>query len=456
MGVPIYFSPSAWQAPPAARHSFLDEIREAASTYRLQSAAHFDVPIDVCQATHPSNPDRFANVDRDFQLRVGFYHFGTDPVFAVCRPTIAKRGCNKEEVIKGAVQVWMENQFVPVMRFLEATFPTYNQPVAGEVMFQWWKANGKTFNWIGLPTEVKERIVQCCMHHSPPLPVQHKSRGRVRHVEQGAPEVLGQLGKWASLLTVSHQVRAISLRLCFAGSSDLAFNGGLCIVAESYASLQRTLRRLEKHRQLVKANSVPTDDHTRQLEKAYLLFPRMYPQLDRYATFKQGIRKMHLQFSFLDSLFFFQVTAGSFAQHWKPHWLTYKVLETLPHLKALRLTLPDAHGRLEDDLRKQPVSLFYGEPFNCPRTLHRLIYERVAQVLAAYEAVTLHGFMDEEEQVRFGALRELYKKDVGGVQLDETAVGRKQRPQDIVYDDFWPPKCRCKTLCRQVLHPSSI
>ncbi|KAH6878100.1 hypothetical protein BKA58DRAFT_426969 [Alternaria rosae] len=472
MSFSINFSPSAWQDPPSVHHAFIDQIREAALKYRLQSAAHFNVPIDVCQATHTSNPDRLADLDGDFVLCVGFYNFGTDPVFAICRPKIAKRGRNK-----GAVQVWMKNKFVPVMRFLEATFPTIDGPVADEIMFQWWNANGHTFNWTGLPTEVKERILQFCMHKSPPLPVQRKSRGRVRIVKQGAPEVTGQLGKWASLLTVSHQVRAISLRLCFAGSSDLGFSNGLCIVAENLFSFKCSIRRLGKHRQLAEVNSLPTDDKARELEKTYKSFPRIYPHLDRYATFYHGIRKIYLQFSFIDGLYFFKVTAGSFAQHLKPHQLSYEVFQTLPHLNELIFKLPDATGYLEDNLRHQPVSIFYGEPFDCIRTLHRLVYESAAKVLAPYRAVKFHGFMDEEEEVRFLSLRDcarkelkitteelgqLYKEDMGGVELEETVLpGLEKKEKDdevreVIYDDFWPPKCRCEILCREVLHPSSI
>jgi len=475
MSLSINFPPCAWQDPPSVHHPFLHQIREAALKYRLQSAAHHNILIDVCQATHTSNPDRFADIDGDFQLCVGFYNFGIDPVFAVCRPKVARRGRNKEKVIKGAVQVWKRNKFQPVMRFFEAEFPPIDGPVADEIVYQWWHANGHTFNWTGLPTEVKERIIMFCLHQSPPIPAQKKSGGRVRQVKQGAPEVVGQLGKWASLLTVSHQVRAISLRLCFAGSSDLEFSKGLCIVADSVFSLKYSFRRLDKHRQLTEVDSLPTDDKTWGLEQTYKSFPKLYPHLDRYATFYHGIRKIYLQLSFIDGLYFFKVTAGSFAQHPKPRQPNYEVFETIPHLNELIFKLPDATGYLEDDFRQQPVSIFYGEPFNCPRTLHRLIYESAAKVLAPYKFVKFHGFMDEEEQVRFLKLRdvakkslritteeleELYKEEMGGIELEESVVPGVERKEvvkevrDAIYDKFWPPKCRCERLCREAIHSS--
>ena len=477
MSISINFPPCAWQDPPSVHHPFLHQIREAALKYRLQSAAHYNIPIDVCQATHASNPDRLADISEDFMLYVGFYNFGTNPVFAVCRPKIAKRRRDKGKIIKGAAQVWIRNKFVPVARFFDAEFPPIDGPVSDEIMFQWWHANGHSFNWTGLPTEVKERILMFCMHQSPPLPIQKKHRGRVRHVKQGAPEVVGQLGKWASLLTVSHQVRAISLRLCFAGSSDLEFNNGLCIVAESRFSFERSMRRLDKHRQLTGTNSLPSDDKARALETLYKAFPKIYPHLDRFATFTHGIRKIYLELSFIHALCFFKVTAGSFAQHLRPHDLSYEVFEKLPHLNEVIFKLPDASGYLEDNLRERPVSIFYGEPFNCPRTLHRLIYERAAEVLAPYDVVKFHGFMDEDEQIRFLKFRDaakkelkitteelgqLYKEDYGGVELEETVVPGLEKKEmyekvrEVIMDDFWPPKCRCEKSCREVLHPSSV
>jgi hypothetical protein len=472
MSISFKFSPSEWQAPLSVQHPYIDQIRQAVSEYRLQSAAHFSTAIEVCQATHYDNPDRFADVDHDFVLCVGFYNFGTGPTLAACRPKTQKRGRKKLKVLKEQVEVCMQNKFIPLKRFLRTNFPIYDGPVGDEVMFQWWCANGQTFNWKDLPTELKERVLQFCMHRSPPPTMPNKPRGREA---KDAPEVTGQFGKWASLLSVSHQVRAICLRLCFVGSSDLDFSNGLCIVAKDFYAFKCCIRRLGKHRQMTKANGVPTDDKAWELEKTYKSFPKIYPHLDRYATFGHGIRKIHLQFSFLDSLQFFKVTAGSFEQHWRPYHLDFEIFEQLPHLNELIIELPDAKGFLEDNSR-QPVRLFYGEPFNCPRILHRLIYERAAEVLARYKDVKIHGFIDEEEGLKFLELRdtatnglkitteeleELYGENLGGIELDESVepgVEKKEmsaEERDVIHDDFWPPKCRCEILCRGVLHPNS-
>ena len=121
--------------------------------------------------------------------------------------------------------------------------------------------------------------------------------------------------------------------------------------------------------------------------------------------------------------------------------------------------------------------MFYGEPFSCPRILHRLIYERAAEVLATYENVNMFGFMDEAEKKSFHKLRsearekmkftaeeleELYKEDGGGVELEKRLIPGVQEevveePEwPMIQDAFWPPKCRCEVRCRKVLYPDTI
>lgn len=473
MNVNLNFSLDTWQAPLSVQHSFINQIREIVSKYCLQSAAHFSTTIEVCQAVHTDNPERFANVDRDFMLWVGFYNFGDGPHITACRPKAQRCGRKNLKALEEEVEVYMkmEDKFVPLRRFLKHLFPKYDGLVGDQAMSRWWGTNGHAFDWKQLPTELKERIVQFCMHRSPPSRISNKSKGR-----KAAPEVTGQFSEWASLLRVSHQVRAICLRLCFVGSSGVAFSNGLCIVAKDLYSFQRCIRRLSKHFQMTEPNGAPNEDKIWELAKTYKLFPKIYPRLSRYATFCHGIRRMHLQFSFLDSLHFFKVTAGSFSQRWKSYHLDYQVFERLPHLNELIIKLPDATGRLEDN-SKQPARLFYGEPFNCPRVLHRLIYENAAEALAHIENVKMEGFIDDEEMVKFfellehakrgmkittKELEELYMEDTGGVELEnnvESDVEKKDvdtKKRETVHDGFWPPKCRCEVLCRDVVHPRSI
>ena len=188
------------------------------------------------------------------------------------------------------------DEVVPLERFLRTTFPMYKAPVGDEAMYQWWRANGKTFNWTDLPTELKERIIQFCMHRSvlAPLPRRFIRKHRSAH------EVIGHFGHWAALLGVSHQVRAISLRLCFMGSSGLTYDKGLCIVAENMVVLKQSIRNLARFSQLLEPDnaSIATDDKTSMLARTYRYHPKIYPHLQRYANISHGIRKISLPVSY--------------------------------------------------------------------------------------------------------------------------------------------------------------
>jgi hypothetical protein len=335
------------------------------------------------------------------------------------------------------------------------------------------------FNWTRLPTELKERVILLCMHK--PRSVSF-TRRKKRLERKSAPEVTSQLGEWSALLSVSHQVRAITLRLCFVGSSDLAFGAGLCIEVENNVGFKNCIRRLGRHYQMLEADGtgVPVSDKTWALAKTYKQYPKLYPQLKQYATFRHDIRKLCMQMDFLDYLYFFKVSTGGFQQYWKPY-LDHEVFDQFPHLNELRIVLPDVLGRLEENMRQSGPQLFYGDPFNCPRILHRLIYEQAAKVLAHHNVI-MQGFIDDLEDMRFVALREnavkalkftsqeleeLYTEDGGGIELEESVVSGVKTEDtgdeaedvqcpEIVPHAFWPPKCRCEVLCRRVIHPNTI
>ncbi|KAF1838565.1 hypothetical protein BDW02DRAFT_624136 [Decorospora gaudefroyi] len=472
-----------WQTPPGRQHRFIDSIRAAVLEYRIQSASHFCIPIEISQAIHSENPDRLADITPDFLISVGFYHFGRGPVIRVCRPTSRKRPRRTLRVLTGDIEVLEGSCFVPLASFLDAHFHLFGLPVGPDVMFKWWNKNGKVFNWAGLPTELKERVVHFCMEGRPGnftfFPPRPRGKYRPR-TKKRAPEITNQLGEWSSLLHVSHQVRAITLRLCLIGSSHVAGSNGLCIEAHTSCALKDSIRRLRKLYQMIEPNAVPVDDKTLALAKTYKQYPRIYPHLHQYATVLHGIRKMSIQMDFLSYLHFFKITTAGFAQYWKPRDVDYEVFEQLPHLNELVLHLPDARARLEDKFPRSGPRLFYGDPFNCPRILHRLIYEQAADVLAPYKGVTMKGFVDDSEESRFMALRrtaiealrftdedleELYREDGGGIELEESVVpGVKIGERgdgsvdtepwaEVVQHGFWPPKCRCEVLCRRVLFP---
>ncbi|CAA9965366.1 hypothetical protein PTMSG1_08725 [Pyrenophora teres f. maculata] len=468
MNFNVNYSASDWQVPVSSEHPFVTHIRKVVLKYRIQSASQFNVPIEVAQAMHTRNPPLSSLFRPNVLLYVGFYSFGTTPIIALCRPRASEGGKKQPNMSPNNVEVLLQDKFVPLTRFLSTNFPKYKTPVGDEVMYQWWKANGKKFNWTGLPTELKERIVQFCMHRSALPPLSKRSVYKNR----GPHEVTAHLGKWAALLRVSHQVRAISLRLCLTGSSDLRYGKGLCIVSGSTADFKNSIRRLSKFPQLLESDnaSIATDEKTSMLIRTYKYFPRIYPHLQRFATLSHGIRKVSLQLSFMDALHFFKVETAGFAQYQQPYHLDYEVFERLPYLNELRIYLPDTGDQLMDKPRQRGPLIFGDEP--CPRILHCLIYERAAEVLAKYPFITLLGFMDEIEELRYNTLRkegmnslkfsekeleEVYMEDGGGVELEESVwpgVGKEdvdQVDRAIVFDNFWPPQCKCEVLCRKIV-----
>ncbi|KAF1941270.1 hypothetical protein EJ02DRAFT_455336 [Clathrospora elynae] len=336
--------------------------------------------------------------------------------------------------------------------------------------------NCTPFNWTGLPTELKSRVIESCMGQSLSRG-ERTAKGSKRY--RGAYEVTDRLGPWSSLLRVSHQVRAITLRLSFLGSSSMVFDKGLCICVSNPGKLHHCVKRLGNHLQMVQSNSMPVNKETASLARTYEHYPKIFPHLKQYATFGHGIQKIHLEMSFLDALHFFKVTVGGFKRFWRPHWLDYGVFDRLPNLNQLIIELPDAQGRLVDEARQYGPTLFYEHPFPCPRILHRFVYEQAAEVLAHHKNVTLYGFIDELEKMRYTALRkaaveavklnskelgELYEEDGGGIELEESVVPglgvQKTEETKIavqyaegIQEHFWPPKCRCEVLCKTVLSP---
>ncbi|EMD65697.1 hypothetical protein COCSADRAFT_114785 [Bipolaris sorokiniana ND90Pr] len=466
----VNFMSNDWQVSPSESHSFLQDVRTAVLKYRTTSATRFSVPIEVAQS-QSQQLERLEKLHCNFALWVGFYNFSNRPIFAACRFQSRKRKGGRRFTDEIEVYTKKIGRHIPLERFLEKMFPTFSDiPVGDEVMFQWWKMNGKTFNWSGLPTELHERIIYFCMHQSQP-------RALYRRAIKGAPEVTSQFGEWSAMLGVSHQVRAICLRMCFVGSSDLQYGKGLCIDVKGHRAFKDCMRRLGKCFQMLEPGHLASTDETWLLAEMYNHYPRIYPHLSRYATLRHAIRKINLQLSFLDSMHFFKVTTGSFAQYFQRFRLDYNIFGQLPCLNEILIQLPDARGYLADGPRQQGPQMFYGEPFSCPRILHRLIYERAAEVLATYENVNMFGFMDEAEKKSFHKLRsearekmkftaeeleELYKEDGGGVELEKRLIPGVQEevveePEwPMIQDAFWPPKCRCEVRCRKVLYPDTI
>lgn len=463
-------------------HPFMNDIRKAVLTYRLQSAAHFENDVGVAQVAHAVPKSRFA---WSRKIKVNFRSFNR-LLQRICRPKSQKRACM--DVSTPAVEVLENNKWISLDDFLGKQFPILPGKIPYYILQAWWEANGKTFNWKALPTELKEHVLQFCLHE--PLDQEaydakmQRSLARRRpgfgsSREPGVYEIVEKLREWSALLRVSHQVRAITLRLCFAGSHDLAMNQ-FCIFPQTFSQLYDTICRLGQHYQMVEQDSLPVDKHTQTLADCYRQYPRIYPQLKQYATFRHGIHKISIKMDFLSYMHFFRVTAGGFERYHKPGSMTYTVLERLPNLKYIAIRLPGRPRRGFHDFPSRRGPRLFHEDAPCPRLLHRIIYEQAAVVLAHYPSVRIKAYIDEEEKDRFyeiqeraiaqlkftaTELEELYAECGGGVQLEEWVqpgnglppVGDTEsddglmRPIRQEADAFFPPKCLCTKRCTVII-----
>jgi hypothetical protein len=503
MGIPIDFSPifssdcfpdlsplwstTSSRVPAEKEHPYMVIIRQALLEYRQQSSAHWAVNVNVEQAQVSAEDHMsflaFSGLEVIFRNFEGSMH-------TTCRPEMRKHPrrnfripTNKIEVLEGGYKVNLEG-------FLDANYPHSELVVSVSNLRDWWTGNGKSFNWIGLPTELKERVVQFCLHQRDDAQfrqqaIRHFSRFGARgkvggdRCEFGIYEIVDQLGDWAALISVSHQVRAIAVRLCLQGNSDMLYGNGFCLCAGSYKKFGNAIRRLGRYYQMVEPNGLPIDPNSRALAHCYKQHPHLYPQLTQYATFRHGLRKVCLVMNFISSMHFFRVSHGGFERFWYPkhEHMTYEVFDLLPNLKEIEIRLPiQPHAGWKDNVCQRGPRLFHHRQ-PCPRTLHRLIYTRIAEVLAPYNTVHVINFGDEQESKLFKQQRkeaqakltltkkdyeELYVECGGGVELDEmvepgswlrnTFSEEVDEKAEIEHEigGFFPPRCRCVNSCHRV------
>lgn len=472
------FDDNPWPTSPTMEgHPLVQKIRNFVMQYRLQSAAHFDVDIRVRQAISQTEAILVAEVDRRFRINVEFRDCRR-PVVRSCR-LVFRKSKDLKIVPTKRIQVQDGGRATVLNAFVAKHFPPPEGPVSEATMQGWWAGNGKTFNWQGMPTELKETVIRHCVGQPYEFlayrqMMKYKSQ---RRDHGGVHEVTQRLTEWASLLSVSHQVRTITLRLCFIGSGAMAHDGEFSLTTILYYHFENAIHRLGRYYQMTEPDSVPTDGPTQALAERYSQFPQIYPNLQQYANFRHGLRKVNLGMDFMSYLRFFKVTVGGFRRYWKPTDTTYEIFQCLPHLKTIEFCLP-----------LQPQKGWYNKPHlfgprlfhntdPCPRMLHRVIYERIAEVLASYN-VEVWNFGDYEEKVRYDSLREaavsqlkftsadweeLYAECGGGVQLndpvqqgvwesrviDDNYDYQNHNVSGIAGDDqtFFPPKCNCEMRC---------
>jgi hypothetical protein len=485
--VPKHFDQTPWSFEDAKEHDNVDEhplimnIRDTILRYRLQSAAHYDTNL-VAKLAFPSEE---VTVTRSSRITVSFADF-EGPSLYVCRPVYERLARKKVQVLTTKVQVLDGGHYIPLIDFLQNRLPAYPSSVNVAVMRRWWAANGKIFNWAALPTELKEQVIQNCVHQ--PLEQIHYGQMFRRSNSRFTPmlshgrafgiyEIVDKLGDWGNLLGVSHQVRAITLRLCFVGGSSMIMGRGFNITATSCASLAGTMERLGRYYQIIEPNSLPVDSRTQILADCYKNYPEIYPQLSQYAVFRHGIRRVFLSLDFVSSMHFFKVTVGGFQSYWQSGSISCEVFKQLPHLAEIAIQLPQRPRQGWRDTPGQCGPQLFHDHNPCPRMLHRIIYKQIAELLAIYPQLKVKDFGDDDEKDRFETLRkeameklkwtrvdydELYADCGGGIELEESvqpgswhtsSTYQEAAPEhagEQIDEPFFPAKCRCKEKCHLV------
>jgi hypothetical protein len=473
-------------------HPLMANIRNAIIRYREQSPARFDVAINLKQAFRVEETE-LTHSSKLQVLFIGFQHIES----YVCRPVFRRHPRKKVHVLTKEVEILDKgrNRFIPLNDFLNEAYPGFPDLVGNEQMQAWWAATGKGFNWTSLPTELKEQVIGHCIDQSPRLWDARLSSKRYDNRDRlgrqiGIHEIAEKLSDWATLLAVSHQVRAITMRSCFIGTRVTGTYGAFVLSSSTGCRLESAFRRFGRYYQMIEPNSLPTNSETQALAECYKQHPKIYPHLKQYATFRHGLRKIRLTFGFIGYMHFFKVIIGGFDRYLRPGSLSYEVFEQLPNLSEISLRLPLQPRQGWNNLPYQPGPVLFHNDAPCPRKLHRVIYERIAEVLTLHLRVRVTNFMDKNEMVRYDALRyaalknckwsaadyeELYAECDGGVQLDElvqpgswvhlieegrqgdsrsvrtaTKVEIGTATEDTIDTPFFPPKCDCKVKCHLV------
>lgn len=459
------------------------QIRHVIRQYQIQSPAHFELEIEVQEVERPYRHEELRKpkasrwaIDVLFQ---GFTSEGRVTISAQCYLRRCRR--RSQKTTWESLVMSPDQNKETLDDFLSYNFPVVDAPLRPDTLWHWWLSNGKSFNWSALPTELKERIIEHCMHQPHTHGIYSERLGRFRwrykadrKIRRPGPfEIIDQLSDWFHLLYVSHQVRAITLRLCITGGSSLTHSNGLCITASSCKSFTERIDRLGQYYQMTTPSSIPTCPAEEALSKTYGRFPKIYPRLSRYATLRHGIQKISICMDFLSFMQFFKVMAGGFQRYHKTKGYTYEVFERLPCLNEIVVRLP---LRPQGGWKHRPQAggpQLWHEDYPCPRVLHRIIYERIAEVLAPYK-VTVRNFLDKGEKQRYHSaklkavkalrfakvdLEEMYAEDDGGVELLENEKERSleltkvkhestevEYPEDM-HDEFFPPLCHCNEPC---------
>ncbi|KAF2021789.1 hypothetical protein BU24DRAFT_339387 [Aaosphaeria arxii CBS 175.79] len=235
-----------------------------------------------------------------------------------------------------------------------------------------------------------------------------------------------------------------------------------------------SLQRLGQCAQVVEADSCIVDAQSKAAALLYYRYPKLYPELSRYATMMHGIRHLNLKLSTWDAMHFFKVSVGGFDQLRETGHTTYDIFNRLPNLKRVKILLPDD----QRDRRYQFTVKLFHPVSRCHRTLHRYIYEAIAQMQAVSDfKVEVKRFMDSNERIRFEEMQskaelsrkttsqdlaDLYADSTGGVRLDSPGGSLASGNSDPLehgvtreavqsVDELFPPLCKCTPSCSEIM-----
>lgn len=446
---------------------FLHLVQKAVKEYRLRSPAHFALPVGANAVPGGQTEGQL------YEVQFGTW---TLDVSRLCR---YRHGQVDGDTAAAEIEVKEGGKWVDLEQILSKNFPIQEEPVGNDVMQKYWEANGKSFSWQGLPTELKAHVIQFCICSLDPwhYDIFHGRRGREKPCnKKWGCEIQHRLGAWYDLLEVSTQVRALTLRLCFNGSHF--YPKGFCISSFCHRSFEARIHKLGKMHQIVAPDSVVGAKKVASLplEHQYKKFPKIYPELERYATYAHGIRKIFIAFDFLTYLHFFKVPAVETGGWLQSEFMTCDIFDRMPYLNEIIIQLPtELHDRKHKSFDVRVRGPPWRHPLSpCPRMLGRMIYEQIAERLATFEKVDVWCFIDDNEEHRFDQLRrvarrtlnlsrddliELYQDDQGGIEVTENSENfNKRLSSDIVTikstdygstNEAFPPICNCDEPCER-------
>ncbi|KAL1611813.1 hypothetical protein SLS60_000033 [Paraconiothyrium brasiliense] len=396
--------------------SLFDLAKETVSNYRMQSPSHYALHIDVQLSDTGHKPKCDGS---KLQLNITFQNYSRT-IHWLCRQQFPKGLPTRKIVVCNKGRLSLKRllaEHFPVSEFRRRVsgcskltkWQVSEASTSQETMRNFWDENGKSFDWVNLPTELKEHII---------------------HLADFSDR-FSNLASWS---------------------------------------------------QISEPNSVPTNpnDPAHLLIEVYRDAPKLYPELKRYGTFSQGIRKIDISFDLVDFYRFFKVKVGGFGEQGHSFAFTYDVFEKMPQLNEIVVRLPK--NRKKDWINK-------------PRQME-VLYERIAEALAGYENVDVKNFLEEGEEKRFWGLRkdavkalqdtepprpfqstieelqEIGRHDGGGLNLTKEEMQQARREKYAVdklqqerkwmkelqrvlsqaapaTDKFYPIRCECAVSCRE-------